>query len=488
MARDEAGETTGGAGARALSELMALRPEGAAPEGELTTRGADPVFATPFAAGEAAAAVIGAIGVAVNDVSALRGDPRRALSIDVAQAAATLRPWDHVLEDDGEGGLAPPADLGEAPARKCTWPWPTKDGRHFLPHLNLPELQKRVLGVLGCGLDPEEVRAAVGRWNALELEEAIAEARACGSMTRTEAEWRAHPHGQALAARPVISIERIGDAPPEPCPGRADRPLAGLRVLDLTRILAGPVAARTLGEHGADVLAVAAERLPQVAPFVRDTGHGKRSAFLDLDLPEDTERLRALTREADVFSQGYRPGALAKRGFGPEDLAALRPGIVCVSISCYGHGGPLEDRAGWEQVAQSATGICAEQGAALGGPPALLPAAVCDFVTGYMGALGALLALGRRAREGGSWHVQVSLCRTAMFLQDIGRAPFEASRAGDLPGPSAEQVASVMAQSQGARGRLRFVGPVLRMEGAPPHHERQAPLLGADAAEWLPRD
>ena len=168
----------------------------------------------------------------------------------------------------------------------------------------------------------------------------------CGAKLRSADEWRAHPQGIALAQVPVVEILRLGDAAPNRSPGprageHGARPLSGVRVLDLTRVLAGPTCARTLAEHGAEVLHVRSPKLPSIEPFVIDTNPGKRSCYLDLDRKEDVERMRALVRDAHVFSQGYRPGALARRGFSPEGLAEMRPGIIVVSIDCYGHEGPF---------------------------------------------------------------------------------------------------------------------------------------------------
>ncbi len=222
----------------------------------------------------------------------------------------------------------------------------------------------------------------------------------------------------ALAQVPVVEIIRLGDAAREPIPGpRADergaRPLSGVRVLDLTRVLAGPTCARTLAEHGAEVLHVRSPKLPSIEPFVIDTNPGKRSCFLDLDRKEDAERLRALVRDAHVFSQGYRPGALARRGFAPEELARMRPGIIVVSIDCYGHEGPFAERPGWEQLAQTVTGMALEH--AGDEHPALVPAAVNDYTTGYLGALGVMCALARRATE--SW--QLARSRIARAHRDV---------------------------------------------------------------------
>ncbi|MDP7549446.1 MAG: CoA transferase, partial [Alphaproteobacteria bacterium] len=337
--------------------------------------------------------------------------------------------------------------------------------------------------VLGCEPNPASVAGAVAQWDALDLEAAIDEARACGAMVRGNAEWLAHPHGQALAAKPIVEIFKIADGDPEPFPAgerpQVDRPLGGIRALDLTRILAGPVAARTLAENGADVLMVAAEHLPQIAEHVMDTSHGKRSCFLNLKTTEGAARLTELARGADVFSQGYRPGMLEDLGFGPEDLARIRPGIVYLSISCFGADGPFSHRAGWEQVAQTVTGLCHEGGE--GDRPGLLPAAACDYTTGYLGAYGALLALARRAREGGSYHVRVSLCQSGMFIYRQGKTVF-AEPNMDLT--RAERDALCI-DTQPARGPLRHLGPVLRLSETQPHWTRPTPVLGGDAAEWL---
>ena len=226
-------------------------------------------------------------------------------------------------------------------------------------------------------------------------------------------EWAEHAQGRAVGALARVEIEKIGESAPEPVGGTA-RPLDGVRVLDLTRILAGPTNGRTLAEHGADVLLVNSPNLDNVLPFVIDTSHGKRSTFLDLDSPDDHARLLALASSADVFAQGYRGGAMQRRGLGPDELAARRPGIVYVSMSCYGDVGPWRERPGWEQLAQTVTGIAAVQGAI--GPPVLIPAAACDYTTGSLAALGTMVALWRRSHEGGSYHVRASLSQTGMWF------------------------------------------------------------------------
>ena len=225
--------------------------------------------------------MLGGVGVAVSDIWELKTGRRQKVSIDVRHAAAGLRSSAYLQRPGPDGAFKPVVNKNHEAMRAITQPWPTKDGRWVLPHFGLPNLQARMQKLLGCELNPESVAKAVAKWDALDLEAAIDEARVCGGMVRSNDEWLAHPHGQVLAAKPIVEIIKIGDSDPEPLP-RGDRPLSGIRALDLTRILAGPMAARTLAEHGADVLMVTAERLPQIPEHVLDTNHGKRSCFLDL--------------------------------------------------------------------------------------------------------------------------------------------------------------------------------------------------------------
>jgi crotonobetainyl-CoA:carnitine CoA-transferase CaiB-like acyl-CoA transferase len=487
MSTDVQTKITGGKMA-AFDELMQLRGDGPPGRDEVQITGADPFYRTPFKVGETVAAVLAGIGVASNDIWQLRTGRRQSVAIDVAMAAATIRTGDYTRTPDGAGVFHHvPTPATFAHMLTVTQPWRTKDGRYVLPHLNLPHLSARVLGVLGCESTPEAVGTAVAQWNSDDLEEAIAAARACGGKVRTQAEWLAHPQGRFLANCPLIGIERTSPGEPEPFqPG--DRPLSGVRVLDLTRILAGPLAGRALAEQGADVLMVTAEHLPQTAEHVRDTSHGKRSCFINLKTREGKAALEALVRESDVFLSGYRPGELAKLGFGLADLQRLRPGIVVTTVSCFGPGGPLASRAGWEQVAQCVTGVAEAHGRLAGnGAPKLVFAPVCDYTTGYLAAYGTVLALARRAREGGSFDVQASLCQAGMFLQRQGMVDDLA----DIPNAperlTEEALATAVVEADTCYGRLRTLGPVLHMSDTPPRWDRPTPKLGSSEPAWLPR-
>jgi crotonobetainyl-CoA:carnitine CoA-transferase CaiB-like acyl-CoA transferase len=464
----------------AFQELMAIRSRADTRTLDLT--GSDPVYATPFRVAETGADVLAAVGVAISDIHEVKTGRNQSVSVDVRHAAAALHSFAHLQKRQVDGSFEV---MGNSPAAAAAYeviqPYPTKDDRWFLPHFGIAHLKERVQGILNCEVTPDAVAAAVRQWNAQDLEDAIAEAGACGGMIRSPEEWLAHPQGQALAAQPVVEIEKVGDSDAEPFPTHGPV-LSGIRVLDLTRILAGPVSARTCAEFGADVLMVAGRGVPQIKNFVIDLSHGKRSCYLDIKDTDEAARLKELVVGADVFSQGYRPGVLAAQGFGVEELTALRPGLVYTTINCYGQHGPFQDRAGWEQVAQSVTGICHDNGYGSGRDrPELLPVNACDYITGYLGAYGILVALARRAEEGGSYHVKVSLCQTAMLLN---RQPKVAVPDGDL-GISPEEAAALQMESDTSYGHLRHLAPVIRFSETRPRWSRPTPALGGDEAVWL---
>jgi crotonobetainyl-CoA:carnitine CoA-transferase CaiB-like acyl-CoA transferase len=431
--------------------------------------GQDPVLANRFPVSEAAAAALAAGGVAASDLWELQTGRRQAVRVDVRKAGLSLRA---TLVMRLNGGPPPPSWADGNPLVDL---YQCRDGRWVHLHGNFPHLAAGTMAVLGCARDRDEITAAVARRDAQELEDALAANRQCGAMARTASEWAAHPQGQALANVPRVEIIKLGESEPEPLPG-GDRPLSGIRVLDLTRILAGPTHARTLAQYGADVLHITAPKLPSSQVWVMDTNQGKLSAYLDLDAPDQREQLQALLREADVFAQGFRAGALERRGFGPLQAAAARPGIIYVSINCYGHVGPWVDRPGWEQLAQTVTGLATAQGTPE--RPQRMPVAACDYTTGYLAALGTMVALGRRAREGGSYHVRASLCQTGMWFQRFGPICDPAKATG--PGDTDE----LTVEADTAWGKLRYLTPCVELSETPTAWERQPVPLGTHPAAW----
>ncbi len=407
------------------------------------------------------------------DLWCARGGRPQRIEVDVRAAAASLVSFAYQRYQGG---------AFERSGMATTALYRARDRRWIHLHGGFSS-REGTLTLLKCEDDAGAIAKSVASWDAQELEDALSQRGVCGAKLRSADEWRVHPQGIALARVPVIEVLRLGDADREPLPApRANeagaRPLSGVRVLDLTRVLAGPTCARTLAEHGANVLHVRSPRLPSIEPFVIDTNPGKRSCFLDLDRKQDAEQLRALVRDAQVFSQGYRPGALARRGFAPEELAQVRPGIIVVSIDCYGHDGPFAARPGWEQLAQTVTGMALEHAGE--DHPALVPAAVNDYTTGYLGALGVMGALARRTVEGGSWHVRVSLTRTAMWIMSRPRIPPEGSPGGF----DAASLAPWMIEMNCVWGPLTRLGPIARMSETPPRWDLPPAPLGSDPPSW----
>ncbi|WP_376088524.1 CoA transferase [Roseomonas sp. CCTCC AB2023176] len=428
------------------------------------------VLPSSFRLAEAAAGSIAGAALAASEVLRRRTGRAAAVTLDTRHAAVEFASEGHLRVDGAPMGEAWDALAG---AYRC------RDGGVVRIHTNFPHHRDGFLRLLGADYDRASVTRAFEAWDASAFDEAAAATGLPCSRMRNFAEWDAHPQSTAVASLPLVHIRRTGDAPPEGFRGEARRPLSGVRVLDLTRIVAGPVAGRTLAAHGADVLLISGPHLPSIPTLVADTGRGKRSAALDLRDEAGRDTLRDLIRGADVFLQAYRPGALAARGFGPEDLAALRPGIVCVSLSAYGSAGPWSGRRGFDSLTQTATGFNHAEGVAAGtsGEPKPFPVQGLDHGSGYLLALGAMAALLRRAEEGGSWHVEVSLARTAHWIRGLGRV--EEGFAVPKPDP-----APYLETTDSGFGRLTAVRHAATLDGIPAGWDRHAVPLGTHPARW----
>lgn len=462
---------------KALSKILSTVGWDPKRAGEVEISGDnDPVLPTPFRIGETAAASLAAAGIAVSDIWKLKTGRGQEASVDVRRATASLRSG-HYLLLDGE-----PAAAERTPVMGV---YPAKNGRWSYLHCNFPNHRDAALGVLGVGEDREAVTRAVANWDARELEEAIIAAGGAGGMVRSMDEWAQHPQSAAVASLPLLEIEKIADSRPEPMPD-GPRPLSGIRVLDLTRVLAGPTCARTMAEHGADVMKISGPHIPYSWSQELDTGHGKLSAHLDLREESDVDTLKELARQGDVFSQGYRPGTLASRGLSPQDLAKVRPGIVYVSLSAFGRVGPWAERRGFDTVVQTVSGITHRQGELFPGAhpgPQFYPVSAIDYLTGYLMAFGAMVALARRATEGGSWLVRASLAQTGRWLVDRGQVP--ESQLGDVPKEfTADEISRWCTVSDTPSGKLTHLAPVLEMSETKPFWARPTVPLGHHEPVW----
>ncbi len=443
------------------------------------TGGTDPILPTPFRIGVAGSATLAATGLAAADLWETRTGSKQSVGVDVRQATASLRSGHYMKLGDGEVSAKRNSIMGV---------YPTKDGRWSYLHCNFPNHRAAALSVLGVAEDRDAVARAVATWNALDLEEAIIAARGAGGMVRTKAEWAQHPQSAAIGSLPLLEIIRIGDSPAEPLPA-GNRPLSGIRVLDLTRVLAGPTCARTLAEHGADVLKITAPHLPNLGYQEFDTGHGKLSAHLDLREQRDVDVLKGLVREGDVFSQGYRPGTLGNRGLSPEELAAIRPGLVYVSLCAFSHAGPWASRRGFDTVVQTVSGITSRQAEVVPGKtpgPQFYPVSAINYCTGYLMATGAMVALRRRAQEGGSWLVRISLAQVGKWIVDLGEVPESAAR--DAPAEFApEELQRWSTVTETPSGALRHLKPVVQMSETQPYWARPSVPLGYHQPVWPER-
>lgn len=458
----------------ACDEILRAAGIGRTAADAIEIAGADPVLPVRYRVGTAGGAALAACGLAAARLWRLRSGRSQQVRVDLRAAAVSLRSARYLRID----GQPPPG-----PWDPLSGFYPVRGERWISIHCNFPNHREAALRALGRAADREAAARASRDWDGVALEDAIHAAGGCAGFVRSEAEWSQHPQAAAVAAQPLLEIRRIGDAPPQPLPPGV-RPLAGIRVLDLTRVLAGPTCGRMLAEHGADVLRITAAHLPDSGTMDLDTGLGKLSAHLDLRHAADVEILRRLVREGDVFSQSYRPGALGARGFAPEALAALRPGIVCVSLSAWGGSGPWHRRRGFDTIVQAVSGMAQACGDAHG--PRYLPVSAIDYVSGYLMAFGAMVALERRAREGGSWQVSVGLARTGRWIADRGVLAPEIFSRVPAELPEAELDALFM-ETASPVGQARHLRPVAQLSETPGAWSRPPVPLGYHAAEWPPR-
>lgn len=458
-----------------LHELWTGAGGDAADLAAVTLTGSEPVLPSSFRVDAASQTSIAAAGLAAAVIWKSRTGEAQAVSVDMLHAAIECRSERYLRVDD-----KPPPPAWDAIAGV----YRTGDARFVRLHTNFPHHRDNVCKVLKCEATRDSVQDALMGWRGEDFETAAYDGGCVVSLMRSRDEWLATEHAKALVTSPLITFEKIGDAPPRPWPqdsGEGDRPLAGLRVLDLSRVIAGPVAGRTLAAHGADVMLVSHPALPSIPWLVIDTGRGKLSSFADLTSSEGKTTFTQLLSTADIFSQGYRPRSLAALGFAAEDAARINPGVVCVSLSAYGHIGPWANRRGFDSLVQTATGFNHAEGEAAGiEGPKELPMQVLDHATGYLMAFGAMMGKLKQAREGGSWQVRVSLARTGHWLWGLGRVDNGLS----TPEPGKEAIAPLLQTEPSGFGQLRSVRHAAILSKTPARWTRPAVPLGTDAPVW----
>lgn len=441
--------------------------------------GMDPVVPSRYRPGLASAVALAAQATGIAAIWRARGGGDQSIHVDLRRAAVPgLRTLAYVMRNGVPIQLKRPDSEG-------TVFFETRDGRqiYLLRHAFYHEHFSRLLAFLDCSSATTSIEKAIRRWDAWPLEEALAEAKVIGAIARTREEWLQSPQGRHLASRVPVEIEVIGESAPEPFKP-AERPLSGLRIVDMGHVLAGPVVSRQLAEQGAEVIHISAPHQPDPTHIVVDTGFGKRSAYADLDRPAELAQLRELIAGADVFVHSWRPGSLEARGLSPQALAELRPGLIYVSVSCYGYDGPWATRAGYDPLGQVASGLAVGEGS-IDAPVLASTFTLNDYLAGYLGAAGVASALLKRARSGGSHHVKVSLTSCSMWLQDLGQLPPEQwpgapQGVGKLPLPKSDE----MGVSRTPFGDIEHALPIVSYSQTPGRWDIPPEPAGASPLLW----
>jgi crotonobetainyl-CoA:carnitine CoA-transferase CaiB-like acyl-CoA transferase len=444
--------------------------------GTVSSAGQDPILPAAHRLGACIGIPIIASAVAAVAFHRHRGGPGQNLELDLRQAIHGINPgafWHPTLNQE-----PPPHPLVLDNPFLLT-PYRTADDRWIMASGVYPQLAAKWCRFLDVPPDAAKVAGAIQGWDAFELEEAASSAGLPACVIRAPLEWLAHPQGALLASQPVIGMERIGDAPVRDF-GSAQRPFDGIRVLSFTRAVAGPVVGRTLAEHGADVLGATRPNDYEHEFIYAEANAGSRSAYVDLGNPAGQERAAALLAETDIVVNNHRSGSLERFGLEPRRLAARYPGLVYVSVTCYGSRGPWAPRGGFDMNGSAASGLMTLEGTQAQ-PRLPVTGMINDYVTGYLGAAGASAALVKRATEGGSWHVTVNLTRTAMWCGSLGLV--NPALAGCDDEHSLREPVPCNAPSP--LGDVHMLAPPVRFSSTPPAWP--TPLLvprGSGHAEW----
>src|SRR6266852_4295296 len=389
--------------------------------GNLTFYGRDPILPSPIRFGTLAAVGLAARSVAVAALWRQATGQGQNISVDVRKALRRFAgffegKWETINgRSPSPGGYAvsPFLKMGDAFFRE------TRDGRYVLALDIYPQLLVRTLDFLGCSPSTKSINDAILKWNAVELEEAAAAEGLVLAMVRTNEEFRREPqYADVLSKMPLITVEKIGESDPVPLKASDKLPLAGVRALGMGHVIAGAAIGRDMALYGADVLNIWRPRDSEIEAFAWDVQVGMRSTILD-DSNEDRARFNQLLQDADVFFANKRPGFLKKHDLDADALCKQKPGLIHATVVLHGEKGPWSNRPGFDEIGATVSGVFALEGS-LSSPkqPPIVP--ICDNVVGWLGTVGVLAALRRRAVEGGSYKVVVSLTRTVLWQLSLG--------------------------------------------------------------------
>jgi crotonobetainyl-CoA:carnitine CoA-transferase CaiB-like acyl-CoA transferase len=469
--------------------------------GTVTFTGRDPIVRSHFRIGACMAIPAMAAGVGAAAIWKERTGEGQDLKVDLRESVYNVNPLiGGILIMAQRSGTVPDADpiprgfvmptvnglMVQAPiglGNPMTFvPFETKDGRYFNITGAYPHLNERGLQALRVPPGRDNIVRGFKQVNSFEFEEELNKAGGIGAVHRTAEEWAKHPEGRHLANVPLIEIIKIGDSAPEHWKPNPTQPLSGIKVLSNTHVIAGTCSARTLAEYGAEVLHIARDQSFEHEGLVIDVNVGMRSTFVDLRNPEQNTRLKALVPQADVFVENFRGKSMEQLGFGPHELASIRPGIVYLSMNGYSADGPWSDRGGFDMEGLTVSGFTIDEGGG-GGKPRFPPTLVMnDYIAGYIGACGLIAALRRRAKEGGSYHVRVSLARAAMWYESLGK--FDTTDF-DYTLPDHRLIDPEVLIGQTPYGEVRRLGPQVKLSKTPGRwRDPLVTVRGSDRPGW----
>lgn len=375
-------------------------------------------------------------------------------------------------------------------------PWSSLGGLHKTSdgyvriHSGFPNHAYGTLELLGLPKDAsrEDVASKVAQWTSIDLEtKATAEGNLAIYALRSYEQWDLHPQARATSTMPVCLKQLALGSPKALAPSDSNKCLRGLRVVEMSRVIAAPVAGRTLAAHGADVIWITSPNLPDLPTTDPDVSRGKRTVQLDICKEDDRERLMELLRTCDVFIQGYRPESLARRGLSPEELSRLNPNIICANLSAFGPHGPWASRRGFDSLVQTCSGmnISEARHAGQGEAARPMPCQALDHASGYLLATGIMAALYHRATNGGSWQVDVSLAGTMQYLRSLGQYPASTGFEGRDMLAQNELPEEFFETRSSGLGLLRAVRHSPSVDGCEVGWDIMPKPLGSDKPEWL---
>src|ERR1700729_878371 len=387
--------------------------------GELTFYGQDPIVPSPFRFGTSAAIGLAAKTIAAAAVWRDRSGEGQDIHVDLRKAFRSFCGFYEGVWETVNGRSPAPGFFEGNPFFTFPAFHETRDGRHVVALNFYPKLNWRTLNFLRCSQSPESINNAILQWRADDLETAAAEQGLVLAKLRSNEEFRRElQYTEVLSKMPLITVEKIGDSEPIPFKPAAKSPLDGIRALGMGHVIAGAAIGRDLAFYGADVLNIWRPNDTEVEAFFWDVQVGMRSTILDSS-KEDRAKFDALLRDADIFFANKRPGFLKSHGLDAEELCAKKPGLIHATVVLHGETGPWSNRPGFDEIGATVSGVFALEGS-LSSPkqPPIVP--ICDNVVGWLGTVGVLAALRRRAVEGGSYKVVVSLTRTVLWQLSLG--------------------------------------------------------------------